>query len=157
MTAFCWTMLLHIKGSMWSCNLSQTWGGFDLAGFSYCFTPLKAEGEPSVEYLFFKCIEVRSVQVRWQQQHSSQICLNSFPKNWFLVHYVLLIDLYAAYLIYFLHFGLNAIYLITKLVCWVLHIMQTCPCNEHPITPHFYIVKLGFTGVYIFSYFCSKT
>ena len=24
-------------------------------------------------------------------------------------------------------------------------------------TPHFYIVKLGFTGVYIFSYFCSKT
>ena len=26
-----------------------------------------------------------------------------------------------------------------------------------PRTPHFYIVKLGFTGVYIFSYFCSKT
>ena len=28
-------------------------------------------------------------------------------------------------------------------------IMQTCPCNEDPLTPHFYIVKLGFTGVYI--------
>ena len=28
-------------------------------------------------------------------------------------------------------------------------IMQTCPCNEDPITPHFYIVKLGFTGVFI--------
>ena len=27
--------------------------------------------------------------------------------------------------------------------------MQTCPCNLHPLTPHFYIVKLGFTGVYI--------
>ena len=26
-----------------------------------------------------------------------------------------------------------------------------------PLKPHFYIVKLGFTGVYIiFSYFCSK-
>ena len=24
----------------------------------------------------------------------------------------------------------------------------TCPCNEDPLTPHFYIVKLGFTGVY---------
>ena len=32
-------------------------------------------------------------------------------------------------------------------------IMKTSPCNEDPLTPHFYIVKLGFTGVYIFSYF----
>ena len=30
-----------------------------------------------------------------------------------------------------------------------LSIMITCPCSEHPLTPHFYIVKLGFTGVYI--------
>ena len=30
----------------------------------------------------------------------------------------------------------------------VKFIMQTCPCNEHPLTPHFFIVKLGFTGVY---------
>ena len=30
--------------------------------------------------------------------------------------------------------------------------MKTCPCNEHLLTPHFYIhvVKMGFTGVYIF-------
>ena len=28
-------------------------------------------------------------------------------------------------------------------------IMKTCPCNVYPLTPHFYIVKLGFTGVYI--------
>ena len=27
--------------------------------------------------------------------------------------------------------------------------MITSPCNEYPITPHFYILKLGFTGVYI--------
>ena len=33
----------------------------------------------------------------------------------------------------------------------------TCPCDIYPLTPHFYIVKLGFTGVFIFSYFCSKT
>ena len=24
----------------------------------------------------------------------------------------------------------------------------TCPCNVYPLTPHFYIVKLGFTGVH---------
>ena len=34
---------------------------------------------------------------------------------------------------------------------------ETCPCDLYPFTPHFYIVKLGFTRVYIFSYFCSKT
>ena len=28
-------------------------------------------------------------------------------------------------------------------------IMQTCPCNECPLTPHFYKVKLGFTGLYL--------
>ena len=36
-------------------------------------------------------------------------------------------------------------------------ITKTSPYNEHPLTPHFYIAKLGLTGVYIFSYFCSKT
>ena len=29
-------------------------------------------------------------------------------------------------------------------------ILITCPYNEHPLTPHFYIGKLGFTWVYIF-------
>ena len=28
-------------------------------------------------------------------------------------------------------------------------IMQTSPCNEYPLTSHFYVVKLGFTEVYI--------
>ena len=35
----------------------------------------------------------------------------------------------------------------------LLFIMQTCPCNEHPLTPHLYIVKLGLTGYTLFSYF----
>ena len=30
-----------------------------------------------------------------------------------------------------------------------LVIMKISPCNEDPLTPHFYIVKLGLTGVYI--------
>ena len=36
------------------------------------------------------------------------------------------------------------------------YIMLICPCNVYPLTPHFYIVKQRFTGVFIFSYFCSK-
>ena len=28
-------------------------------------------------------------------------------------------------------------------------IMITCPCNVDPLTPYFYIVKWGFTGVFI--------
>ena len=35
-------------------------------------------------------------------------------------------------------------------------ITKTSPCNEHPLTPIFYIVKLGFTGVYIFLIFAPK-
>ena len=39
----------------------------------------------------------------------------------------------------------------------VFNIMITCPCNEYPLTPHFNIVKLGFTGVYIiFLFFALK-
>ena len=30
-----------------------------------------------------------------------------------------------------------------------LFIRITCPCVLYPLTPHFYIIKLGFTGVYI--------
>ena len=35
-------------------------------------------------------------------------------------------------------------------------ITKTSPCNEHPLTPNFYIVKLGFAGVYIFLIFVPK-
>ena len=43
----------------------------------------------------------------------------------------------------FVRSGCNLLQIITK----------TSPCNEDPLTPHFYIVKLGFTGVYIFFLF----
>ena len=33
------------------------------------------------------------------------------------------------------------------------HIMKTCPCNVYPLEPHFYIVKLGYAGVYLFFLF----
>ena len=34
-----------------------------------------------------------------------------------------------------------------------LVIRITCPCDLYPLTPHFYIEKLGFTVVYIFFLF----
>ena len=39
---------------------------------------------------------------------------------------------------------------------WDFDIMLTCPCYLHPLTLHFYIVKLEFTGVYIFFIFAPK-
>ena len=33
------------------------------------------------------------------------------------------------------------------------YIRKTCPCNIYLLEPHFYIVKLGFTGVYLFFLF----
>ena len=32
-------------------------------------------------------------------------------------------------------------------------IRKTCPCNEYPLKPHFYIVKLGYAGVNLFFLF----
>ena len=39
----------------------------------------------------------------------------------------------------------RTVVLATAIVC----IMITRPCNLYPLAPHFYIVKLWFTGVYI--------
>ena len=32
-------------------------------------------------------------------------------------------------------------------------IRKTCPCNVYPLEPYFYIVKLGYAGVYLFFLF----
>ena len=40
--------------------------------------------------------------------------------------------------------------------CLHLCIMRISPCNEDPLTSHFHIVKLGFTGVYIIFFFALK-
>ena len=42
--------------------------------------------------------------------------------------------------------------------CWCFmtsrrSIKKTCPCKIYPLQPHFYIVKLGFTGVCLFFLF----
>ena len=42
-------------------------------------------------------------------------------------------------------------------VCTFYLIAKIYLYNFDPLKPHFYRVKLGFTGVYIFSYFCSET
>ena len=76
--------------------------------------------------------------------------LQSLSKT-MLMH--LLIWFFARYLSYFV-----------GLIMWILKILDnenwqesfimiTCPCNEHPFTPHFCIVKVGFTGIYIFFFF----
>ena len=36
------------------------------------------------------------------------------------------------------------------------YIMITCQCNEHPFSPHLYIVKLGITRIHIFLSFAIK-
>ena len=43
-----------------------------------------------------------------------------------------------------------------SLILLVQIIMQTYPCNEHPLTPHFYIGKLVYRGVHYFLIFALK-
>ena len=33
---------------------------------------------------------------------------------------------------------------------FLVFIRKTCPCNGYTLEPHFYIVKLGYAGVYLF-------
>ena len=56
------------------------------------------------------------------------------------------------------HCGLPENCYFTKTISRLFNnIMLTSPCNVYPLTPHFYILKLGFTGVYIiFLIFASK-
>ena len=46
---------------------------------------------------------------------------------------------------------------ILRVFVWVFnskfYIRKTCPYNVYPLEPHFYIVKLGFAGVYLFLLF----
>ena len=37
-----------------------------------------------------------------------------------------------------------------------ISIRKTCPCKVYPLKPHFYIVKLGYAGVYLFFLFLLK-
>ena len=41
-------------------------------------------------------------------------------------------------------------------VSCIMILRITCPCDLYPLTPNFYIVKLGCTGVYIFLIFALK-
>ena len=47
------------------------------------------------------------------------------------------------------------IFLLVQYFCF-LYIMKTCLYNFDPLKPNFYIVKLGFTGVYIIFLFLLK-
>ena len=42
---------------------------------------------------------------------------------------------------------LPALFLMLPIFVDKVYIMQRIPCNEYPLTPHFNIVILGFTGV----------
>ena len=53
----------------------------------------------------------------------------------------------------FILFYRNAAYVnkisTNRMLVLILFITKTCLCNFDPLKPHFYIVKLGFIGVYI--------
>ena len=40
-----------------------------------------------------------------------------------------------------------------EMIFFLCIITKTCPCDVYPLEPHFYIEKMGFEGVYLFSLF----
>ena len=79
----------------------------------------------------------------------SFITLNDLPE-------VTTSDLTTIMVIDYFFLGLNRtnmqifVHLLTSIKT---HIGKTCPCNVCPLKPHFYIVKLGYAGVYLFFLF----
>ena len=55
--------------------------------------------------------------------------------------------MFSTFLVYILI--LNSFYNTSIAVCTQFRITKTCLYNFDPLEPHFYIEKLGFTGVYI--------
>ena len=47
----------------------------------------------------------------------------------------------------------NLITDLSPVITFISFIRKTCPCNEYPLKPHFYIEKLGYAGVYLFFLF----
>ena len=45
------------------------------------------------------------------------------------------------------------------LIVYIYHILyqENMSVKKYPLIPHLHIVKLWYAGVYIFSYFCSKS
>ena len=70
------------------------------------------------------------------RQHSSDFFRDSASTS-YLKHFK-----YSAFLITWLILGAGLLWLIL-----IFNITKTSPCNEYPLTPHFYIVKMGLTGV----------
>ena len=89
-----------------------------------------------------------------------------FPYYFFSVAVIGLICLFMHFVLYILHMrsiffkylrnGTSGHMPITTQNALALRITKTSPCNEYPLTPHFYIVKLWFTGVYIFFLFLPQ-
>ena len=84
----------------------------------------------------------------FQQTTYWHIFFSFFPenRNWYIMQIVFIEDL-----------TFHANCLKRRQFAWNVKSCITKTYLYDPLKPHFYIVKLGFTGVYIiFSYFCSK-
>ena len=72
--------------------------------------------------------------------------INSFSKHRMLI---VLFKLYGAVQIRIVPCPIS--------ICVKMQMHSMLICNVNPLTPNLYIVKLGFTGVKLFSYFCTNS
>ena len=75
---------------------------------------------------------------------TSSKCNNSVKNKMCSTHYLMLLYIFAR-----LHKIPETIFKLQKGHMTWITIKKTCLYNFNPLKPHFYIVKLGFTGVYI--------
>ena len=91
------------------------------------------------------CTPIKSTV--WHFQNKI-VCLSCRAQE---VSFIVDSDFICSFRCNFILFIQETIYMFS--VFLIYPITKTSPCNEHPLTPHFYIVKVGFTGVFIFFLF----
>ena len=96
----------------------------------------------------------RPILIEWYQLRVFLPGLNKNPPPEFNIVYI------ALYLVILIKISLVRIWpdSIFKegIIFTYSYITQISPCNEDPLTPHLYIVKLACTGVYFFLIFVPK-
>ena len=96
-------------------------------------------------------------QLRGNREADQRLCFRYLDSTYFL--YFLNPKFQASSLLLCLHSPV-CVRPVRKPHCWFSHEglkcpltsgKHACPCNVYPLIPHFYIAKLGYEGVYLFS------
>ena len=131
-----------------------------MSSLSGIFLISGAAFKPSLS--LFTLLDSSEICKKWGQKHytvsyfQNTICLNYKPCKSiisFKILTLILLPLYRKLMEFIYPFSKGDMTIMYPEKKPTHCIRKTCPCHEYPFKPHFYIVKLGYAGVYLFFLF----